>query len=207
MISALEWNLNHGQRNLRLFEIGREYELRDGEPVETPVLTLGATGLAREKTMHEERARICVCGFERRPGSHRRAGRRLRVAGGRTGLAGGRASGTDRATGEQQRAAGVAGQLARRIADQLKLRQDIFIAEMRLEPLLKGIEAARAGAAVHADPAFSGRRTGFFAGAFRRDYLRASGRGDSRLWAFRNCRASKRRTCFAAGKCQRGNFR
>ena len=36
MISALEWNLNHGQRNLRLFEIGKRYELRDGEPVETP---------------------------------------------------------------------------------------------------------------------------------------------------------------------------
>ncbi len=54
MLSALEWNLNHSQRNLRLFEIGRAYELRNGEPVETPVLTLGATGLAREKTIHEE---------------------------------------------------------------------------------------------------------------------------------------------------------
>src|ERR1700689_3958766 len=53
MIGALEWNLNHGQRNLRLFEIGKTYELRDGEPVETSVLTLGATGLAREKTIHE----------------------------------------------------------------------------------------------------------------------------------------------------------
>jgi phenylalanyl-tRNA synthetase beta chain len=58
------------QRDLRLFEIGRKYELRDGEPVETPVLTLGATGLAREKTVHEERARVRICGFERRPGSH-----------------------------------------------------------------------------------------------------------------------------------------
>ena len=45
--------MNHGQRNLRLFEIGKTYELRDGEPVETQVLTLGATGLAREKTIHE----------------------------------------------------------------------------------------------------------------------------------------------------------
>ena len=49
MIGALEWNLNHGQRNLRLFEIGKAYELRGGDPVETPVLTLGASGLAREK--------------------------------------------------------------------------------------------------------------------------------------------------------------
>ena len=51
MASALEWNLNHGQRNLRLFEIGRTYELRNGEPKETLVLTIGATGLAREKTI------------------------------------------------------------------------------------------------------------------------------------------------------------
>ncbi|MGC2002960.1 MAG: hypothetical protein WA658_24105, partial [Candidatus Acidiferrales bacterium] len=53
MVRAIEWNLNHGQRNLRLFEIGKTYELRDCEPVETPVLTIGATGLAREKTIYE----------------------------------------------------------------------------------------------------------------------------------------------------------
>ena len=53
MIGALEWNLNHGQRDLRLFEIGKTYEMRDGEPVETRVLTLGASGQAREKTIHE----------------------------------------------------------------------------------------------------------------------------------------------------------
>src|SRR5579862_1685595 len=53
MASALEWNLNHGQRNLRLFEIGRTYELQNGEPKETLVLTIGATGLAREKTIWE----------------------------------------------------------------------------------------------------------------------------------------------------------
>ncbi len=53
MVRALEWNLNHGQRDVRLFEIGKRYELRDGEPVETRVLTLGATGLAQEKTIHE----------------------------------------------------------------------------------------------------------------------------------------------------------
>jgi phenylalanyl-tRNA synthetase beta chain len=53
MLRAIEWNLNHGQRNLRLFEIGKTYELRGGEPVETPVLALGITGLAREKTIYE----------------------------------------------------------------------------------------------------------------------------------------------------------
>ena len=44
MIDALEWNLNHGQRNLRLFEIGKAYELRDGEPVRNPGADAGSDG-------------------------------------------------------------------------------------------------------------------------------------------------------------------
>src|ERR1700691_3878475 len=44
MVRAIEWNLNHVNRDLRLFEIGKTYELRNGAPVETAVLTLGATG-------------------------------------------------------------------------------------------------------------------------------------------------------------------
>ena len=38
---------------------------------------------------------------------------------------------------------GIAGQLSRSIADHLKLRQDVFAAELQLEPLLESIEAAR----------------------------------------------------------------
>src|SRR5437667_3675489 len=49
MAAALEWNLNHGQRDARLFEIGRHYRLQENRPVETSVLTIGATGEAREK--------------------------------------------------------------------------------------------------------------------------------------------------------------
>src|ERR1700693_2047763 len=41
MLRTLEWNLNRGQRNLRLFEVGRAYSLRANQPVETPILTLG----------------------------------------------------------------------------------------------------------------------------------------------------------------------
>src|SRR3984893_12274216 len=51
MVSTLEWNLNHGQRNVRLFEIGKAYGWDGTEPVETRVLTLGAPGQAREKGM------------------------------------------------------------------------------------------------------------------------------------------------------------
>src|SRR5438445_3081664 len=53
MAAALEWNLNHGQRDARLFEIGRHYRLQENRPVETSVLTIGATGEAREKSLYE----------------------------------------------------------------------------------------------------------------------------------------------------------
>ncbi len=53
MAGALEWNLNHGQRNARLFEIGRHYRLNGSESVETRVLTIGATGEAREKGLYD----------------------------------------------------------------------------------------------------------------------------------------------------------
>src|SRR6266853_1271627 len=53
MAAALEWNLNHGQRNGRLFEIGRHYRLNGSESVETRVLTIGATGEAREKGLYD----------------------------------------------------------------------------------------------------------------------------------------------------------
>ena len=149
MIGALEWNLNHGQRNLRLFEIGRTYELRDGEPVETPVLTLGATGLAREKTIHEDAREF---GFADLKGDLDRLGELAGGLGWQTGgpawLSGGRAAGISvqacdgakRTDGD----IGVAGRLARRVADQLKLRQEIFVAELRLDRLVEGIDAASA---------------------------------------------------------------
>jgi phenylalanyl-tRNA synthetase beta chain len=141
MIGALEWNLNHGQRDLRLFEIGKTYAMRDGEPVETPVLTLGATGLAREKTIHEAAREFGFADLKGDlDGMGALAGTFSWQHGGPGWLAGTRAarisvSGTE---------LGVAGQLARRVADQLKLRQEIFVAELRLEPLLGGIESAQA---------------------------------------------------------------
>ncbi|MGA8013697.1 MAG: phenylalanine--tRNA ligase subunit beta [Candidatus Acidiferrales bacterium] len=150
MLGALEWNLNHGQRNLRLFEIGKTYELRDGEPVETPVLTLGVTGLAREKTIHEAAREF---GFTDLKGDldgiGALAGGFSWQAGGPAWLAGGRAARLSKGRHGGQHdgstlVEGVAGQLARRIADQLKLRQEIFVAELRLEPLLASIETAKA---------------------------------------------------------------
>ncbi|HEY6904093.1 MAG TPA: phenylalanine--tRNA ligase subunit beta [Candidatus Acidoferrales bacterium] len=146
MIGALEWNLNHGQRNLRLFEIGKAYMLRDGEPTEVPVLTLGATGLAREKTIHEDAREF---GFADLKGTLDGIGELAGGFGWRLGgpkwLASGRSAQISDGQGGDNIALGAAGQLARRIADQLKLRQAILVAELRLEPLLAGIERAGTG--------------------------------------------------------------
>ncbi|HEX8880289.1 MAG TPA: phenylalanine--tRNA ligase subunit beta, partial [Candidatus Acidoferrum sp.] len=59
MAAALEWNLNHGQRNARLFEIGRCYRLEGNRSVETSVLTIGGTGEAREKNLYESAREYC----------------------------------------------------------------------------------------------------------------------------------------------------
>jgi phenylalanyl-tRNA synthetase beta chain len=142
MAAALEWNLNHGQRNVRLFEIGRHYRLEGATSVETAILNIGATGEARPKGIVEgENARnyefadlkgdldaIGALGGEFRwgtggaPWAH--AARRGNIA---------------LATNE----IGQAGQLARRVADKFKLRQDIFLAEIQLDPLYAAIRAAK----------------------------------------------------------------
>ncbi len=150
MVGALEWNLNHGQRNLRLFEIGKTYELRDGEPVETLVLTIGATGLAREKTIYEAAREYDFADLK---GDLDRLGE---LAGEfwwwepvlERWLNPAQAANVGILGPEKQANLypwiGSAGQIARRVADQLKFRQDVYVAELRLEPLLTGIEAARA---------------------------------------------------------------
>jgi len=144
MVGAIERNLNHGQRNLRLFEIGKTYELRDHEPVETPVLTLGLTGLSREKTIHEGPRETT---FAELKGDIDQI---AAFAGGATWqtarsswLAAGRAA--EISFNEKSDAvAGVAGQLPKRLADQLKLRQDVFVAQIELELLIAATEKASA---------------------------------------------------------------
>ncbi|MGC2418018.1 MAG: phenylalanine--tRNA ligase subunit beta [Candidatus Acidiferrales bacterium] len=154
MIDALEWNLNHGQRDLRLFEVGKAYSLQDGEPAENLVLTLGATGNAREKTIHEDAREFTFVdlkgdldsigelagGLTWHPESVNwlSATQSARVHPLRNTYVGheGRVVAT---TGPEL---GRAGQVARRIAEQLKVRQDVFVAELALDALLMGIEAA-----------------------------------------------------------------
>src|SRR5712672_1303847 len=61
MAAAIEWNLNHSQRNVRLFEIGRHYRFASQNtaggtslaPLESVFLTLGATGEARPQGLYD----------------------------------------------------------------------------------------------------------------------------------------------------------
>jgi phenylalanyl-tRNA synthetase beta chain len=146
MVSALEWNLNHGQRNVRLFEFGKAYGWNGTEPVETPVLALGATGLAREKGIAESERTFVFADLK---GDLDQIGQ---IAGGFSWSAGGPAwlhpahAGTISLSGDgaATRSIGLAGQLARRAAERFKLRQDAYVAELDFAPLSAGYRGARA---------------------------------------------------------------
>jgi len=146
MAAALEWNLNHGQRNARLFEIGRHYRLNGTQSSETCILTIGATGAAREKGLYDSAREFSFAdlkgdldaigqlaagtqpnGFQWRDGGPDwlHAAKRGKVFLGNAEL-------------------GAAGQLPRRIGDRLKVRQDVFFAELELDPLYEAMQTASA---------------------------------------------------------------
>jgi phenylalanyl-tRNA synthetase beta chain len=141
MAGALEWNLNHSQRNARLFEISRHYRLAGNESVETRVLTLGATGEAREQGLYDGAREFTFADLK---GDLDAIGT---LAGGFQWTAKG-AGPADKSTearwlnpakrghiclGKEE--LGVAGQLSRGVAEKLKLRQEVFVAELSLGPL------------------------------------------------------------------------
>jgi len=149
MAGAFEWNLNHGQRNARLFEIGRHYRLKGSDAVETRVLTLGVTGEAREKGLYDAArdssfadlkgdldsiGELCG-GFRWQDGSSdwlhatKRGSVYLNAIGSKEG--------------SNLTSLAVAGQLARRVAEKLKLRQDVFLAELQLDPVYAAMHAAK----------------------------------------------------------------
>jgi len=146
MAATLEWNLNRGQRNARLFEIGKAYRLHSAEPVEMRVLTLGATGLAREKGVYEAPREFSFADLK---GDLDLVGE---LAGGLAWESGGpawlhpaRAAKVSlSAYPGQTGAIGAAGQLARRAAERFKLRQDAYVAELLLEPFYAACRAASA---------------------------------------------------------------
>jgi phenylalanyl-tRNA synthetase beta chain len=147
MAHALAWNLNRGQRDLRLFEIGRAYRLLNDAPEETRIVTIGATGLARQQGVAESAREYSFAdlkgdldqigdlagGFRWKNESSgwQNAARAGAFAPGKNGT-------------REPRAVGQAGQLATRVADKFKLRQDVFLAEWALEPFYAGYKQARA---------------------------------------------------------------
>ena len=143
MLATLEWNLNRGQRNLRLFEIGRTYALEAGKPVETRILTLGATGLAHQKTIHDDPREFEFADLK---GDLDRVGE---LAGGfdwRQGAPAWLAPSAAAQVAASNRGGatlGVAGKIGRKAAETFKLRQDIFYAELRLDSLLEAVDGAR----------------------------------------------------------------
>ena len=152
MVNAIEWNLNHGQRDLRLFEVGKVYEMRGGEPAETPVLTLGTTGLASEKTIHQAPHDFSFADLK---GDIDRIGELANAfdwgAAGKPWLNAARSASLGVCNGGR---VGEAGQIAKRVADQLKLRQDVFVAQIELEPFLLAIEAVQTSRRFVALPRF-----------------------------------------------------
>lgn len=135
MIRALAWNLNRGQKNLRLYESGKRYLGEGAQPKETWVLSLGATGQVREKNVQEparpyefadlkgavesvlsrfETGTIAWAPVRDAPFFH--PGRSAQIEAGGQRL-------------------GALGQLAPRVAEASKLRQEVFLAELDLEAL------------------------------------------------------------------------
>ena len=143
MAGAIEWNLNHGQRNARLFEIGRHYRLNGSESIETRVLTIGATGEAREKGLYDA---ACDFSFADLKGDLDSVGE---LVGGfhwqQDGLSwlNPARAGTIAVLANLKFPIGFAGQLARRVAEKLKLRQDVFLAELELDPVYAAMRAAK----------------------------------------------------------------
>lgn len=149
MARTLEWNLNHGQRNVRLFEFGKIYGWSGTQPVETRIVTLGATGLAREKGVTEtERAYTFADLKGDLDQLGHLAGGIAWTPGGPEWLHGAHAGivslQADAAAGRTAIRIGHAGQVARRVSEKFKLRQDAYIAELELEPLCAGYKSARA---------------------------------------------------------------
>ena len=143
MAAAVEWNLNHGQRNIRLFEIGRAYRLNGAVPVEARALTIAAAGEARAQGLYDSAREY---GFADLKGDLDSIGA---LAGGLRWEPGGPEwlNAAKRARirlGEGE--LGAAGQLARRVAEEFKFRQDVFLAELNLGPfycMYYGVKNAR----------------------------------------------------------------
>ena len=135
MAGAIEWNLNHGQRSARLFEIGSHYRLVNGKPAETRVLSIGATGTARPQALYDSPRDYSFADLKGDLDAVAALSGGLRWEyGGPDWLNPGR-RGAISLGKESGPPLGAAGQLAKRVAEKFKFRQDVYLAEVNLGPL------------------------------------------------------------------------
>jgi len=134
MVAMLAHNLNHGNDNVKLFEVGKAYELAGGKTEEHPRATLGATGAAISGNVHHKAEaynffdmkgdiETLLAAFQHQnlyfdasTSDYYHPGRSARVV-----LDG--------------RRIGQFGQLHPKVAAERKLKQDVFLAELDLERL------------------------------------------------------------------------
>jgi phenylalanyl-tRNA synthetase beta chain len=135
MASAIEWNLNHGQRNARLFEIGSHYRFVEGKPVETRVLSIGATGAARPQALYDSPRDYTFADLKGDLDAIGALSGGLRWEHGGPEWLNPARRGAIFLGKESGAALGSAGQLAKRVAEKFKFRQDVFLAEINLGPL------------------------------------------------------------------------
>src|SRR6185437_2374251 len=126
------------------------YKVRDGKPVETRILTLGGTGLAREQSIHLPAREFSFADLKGDLDEIAAlAGGADWQSGGPQWLAPNRAARISLASNGQA-PLGVAGQLTRDVAHKFKFRQDVYLAELLLEPFLESV--AKASAALRYEP-------------------------------------------------------
>jgi phenylalanyl-tRNA synthetase beta chain len=133
--AAIEWNLNHGQRNVRVFEIGQQYRFINDRPAETRVLTIGATGAARQQGLYDAARDYTLGDLQGDLDAIGALSGGLRWEHGGPDWLNPARRGTIFLGKEGTQPLGVAGQLTKRVADKLKFRQDVFLAEIALGPL------------------------------------------------------------------------
>jgi phenylalanyl-tRNA synthetase beta chain len=135
MAAAIEWNLNHGQRNVRLFEIGSHYRFVNGRPAEGRVLTIGATGAARVQGLYDPPRDYNFGDLKGDLDAIAALSGGLRWEHGGPDWLNAAKRGTIFLGKEGSQPLGDAGQLTRRVVDKLKFRQDVYLAEIALGPL------------------------------------------------------------------------
>jgi phenylalanyl-tRNA synthetase beta chain len=135
MASVIEWNLNHGQRNARLFEIGSHYRFVEGKPAETRVLSIGATGAARPQALYDSPRDYTFADLKGDLDAIGALSGGLRWEHGGPDWLNPARRGAISLGKESGPALGAAGQLSKRVAEKFKFRQDVFLAEINLGPL------------------------------------------------------------------------